>query len=1211
MQKYRQYVFGFYDDKELNTIRKSIRPFLLDAGGTLRSSISDKICSPFVNWTIMLNLLYCNCAISNDDILCPVRFLIPSPREYMDIKQTDTYIEFILREKGKLLDLFNKDKNDKFIGLITIKYFHDEKKIKQYRTWFLFIFENTRTMEMNLSSGDLRRDSITGVYDRYFIVNSHLKFVNKGSIFEKHNITHSELSFFIQKAEQNSLNFYMIDPILDKEKKIVFISKHNNLEKEPFLADLKFRKVNITINSKPVDNHKYQPHTFRIDYNLSPTLFSGGSNDNTKYLNHLHFTLKLQTTNNEERLLKGHNNISGYNFNEFINNTTLFMTITKHSVVNKTYTELYTISKYIYNYLLISYNEIFFYQDININNNNNNNNKNITKYIPISNTFYKLNEIFINYKIFDLLNKNIYNKNKTNILCFGNNLSIIELLQFNNYKIKNITNILISSQINFNKNINNFNKILINLSKIYNIKSLLFDKSINDLIYYQNDNVYMKNILVFYDIFISNRGIGKYEYYYNAGNLLIGILMGLKYTALNGIFILYLGSVAYKHSADLYIITSKYFKHSHLYYPENSNLFKNNGVYAIFTDFNGISNDEYENILNMVNKVNDILPNDGRDFNIYNKTIRHNDFTIYKPIDTNLEKRKHFYITGFLDTNINDPIYNVIRIFNEEHYLKKNIYITKLLNYIKIPTKELDNVKVPTPEQLTNAILYCKKYDIPYIDKFSNPAFQDKFGKKILHEAYGLHEPILYHFKTPFTLKIKSLPKSLSKSLSKSFYNKTKKTKKYKHHKTNIKRLSSFRFSNLFNDDDSSSTSSSLKTRKTKVSSKLQNTKSLKQQYSNKVNLIPELDTINNRIEQTTKLIDSRRDFDAPNDSMQNLNWFEANKQFRYYKHKDDKDKLHLDKKVQKLLGDFSISQAWLKMYEIITDCNLIPTQRKGIYKSFHICEAPGTFINCINNYVFTKTKYNTFDWKAQSLHTKNSNGKGTAFGDDYGLIRRHKERWDWGVDGSGDITKIMNIKHYEKVVKDMQGVELITSDCGLPMKCDGYEKVAFASLLTLLHILPKGGSMVYKILTPIDEPTILNLIYLAYNNFKELIFYKPVQNSQSREFYIVGKGYLGTDATILDKFFDELKKFKEGEEIDLFNDMYPEAFVRQMIQVSTILADNFVYTIERQIYFVDNKDTMSKEFSKLFYDYYNEKNEDWIRKYKPMRLDLDKKFIL
>jgi hypothetical protein len=221
-------------------------------------------------------------------------------------------------------------------------------------------------------------------------------------------------------------------------------------------------------------------------------------------------------------------------------------------------------------------------------------------------------------------------------------------------------------------------------------------------------------------------------------------------------------------------------------------------------------------------------------------------------------------------------------------------------------------------------------------------------------------------------------------------------------------------------------------------------------------------------------------------------------------------------------------------------------------------------------------------------------------------LIKRHKDRWNWGADEIGDITHINNIQHYAKLVKDTlgQNIDLMTSDCGLPMKSTGYEKVAFASFLAILNILPKGGNMVYKILSPIDEPIIYNLIYIAYTNFKDLIFYKPVQNSQSREFYIIGKGYLGTEPAILDRFFDVLKNFKEGEEIDLFGDEYPEAFVRQMVQASTELADNFVYTIERQIYFVDNEEMITQDFIKLLKTYYDEKNKDWIDKYKPMRLE-------
>ena len=77
--------------------------------------------------------------------------------------------------------------------------------------------------------------------------------------------------------------------------------------------------------------------------------------------------------------------------------------------------------------------------------------------------------------------------------------------------------------------------------------------------------------------------------------------------------------------------------------------------------------------------------------------------------------------------------------------------------------------------------------------------------------------------------------------------------------------------------------------------------------------------------------------------------------QFRYYKASTPRNVQNLDKKVQSMLKDYSISQAWLKMYEIITDCNLIPTNKKGTYRTFHICEAPGTFINCINKNFFVK----------------------------------------------------------------------------------------------------------------------------------------------------------------------------------------------------------------------------------------------------------------
>ena len=129
------------------------------------------------------------------------------------------------------------------------------------------------------------------------------------------------------------------------------------------------------------------------------------------------------------------------------------------------------------------------------------------------------------------------------------------------------------------------------------------------------------------------------------------------------------------------------------------------------------------------------------------------------------------------------------------------------------------------------------------------------------------------------------------------------------------------------------------------------------------------------------------------------------------------------------------------------------------------------------------------------------------------------------------------------------------------------------------------------------------------------MYFFKPVQNSQSREFYIIGKGYLGTEQSVLDKLLELIPKFDENtnifnkEEYDLFNDTYPEEFVIQVQNICERLASNYVNSIERIIYYVDNIDALGKDYKKHIESYMKEKNEDWIRKYKVMKLD--KKFIL
>ncbi len=49
----------------------------------------------------------------------------------------------------------------------------------------------------------------------------------------------------------------------------------------------------------------------------------------------------------------------------------------------------------------------------------------------------------------------------------------------------------------------------------------------------------------------------------------------------------------------------------------------------------------------------------------------------------------------------------------------------------------------------------------------------------------------------------------------------------------------------------------------------------------------------------------------------------------------------------------------------------------------------------------------------------------------------------------------------------------------------------------------------------------------------------------------------------------------------DLFNDSYPEEFVIQVQNICEKLTANYVNSIERIIYYVDNTDNLGKEYKK------------------------------
>jgi hypothetical protein len=332
----------------------------------------------------------------------------------------------------------------------------------------------------------------------------------------------------------------------------------------------------------------------------------------------------------------------------------------------------------------------------------------------------------------------------------------------------------------------------------------------------------------------------------------------------------------------------------------------------------------------------------------------------------------------------------------------------------------------------------------------------------------------------------------------------------------------------------------------------------------------------------------------------------------------------------------FPISQAWLKMYEILYDLKLIEgTQTVDTLNTFHLCEAPGNFISACNHYIKTRTPIKNFNWYAQSLRSEEDHrktNKRTAFGDDYGYIAKYPSRWIWGIAPSssntnnqshassnninsapndnikratGDITNLDNILYYEKRFSGMK-IHFMTSDCGLPN--DENQFAQSETPLTSLHIiqlvlimlcLSKGGAFVAKFFIPLNSLKQIAIINLIKQNFNELIFYKGVINIFSKEFYVIGRGYKGINSELR----EQLMKILEGS-YDVSANKYANEFNEQIKVIMNRMVDNYIANFDRQLYYVDNCKYLDENNLNMVKKIVIAKNKEWIREHELKEID-------
>jgi hypothetical protein len=320
-----------------------------------------------------------------------------------------------------------------------------------------------------------------------------------------------------------------------------------------------------------------------------------------------------------------------------------------------------------------------------------------------------------------------------------------------------------------------------------------------------------------------------------------------------------------------------------------------------------------------------------------------------------------------------------------------------------------------------------------------------------------------------------------------------------------------------------------------------------------------------------------------------------------------------------------NLSNGFVKLWEILHMFKLMDKTTTNTHTTntsnmnvFHIAEAPGQMVMCAKYYAEKKyPNITNYDWRANSLNPYNYDSKTKFAGlrDDYRLIKTNPQKWLWGSDNTGDITRVNNIKSFKKYIdtkwltqgqkgtKETPHLDLIIGDGGLSADTNSayvLQKLDLAQVITVIACSSLGGSCVIKHFTSymINKPETLeatsffiSFMYLYYIAFEEVNLFKPYTSDiTSGEFYVICKGFKGIDENQLEKLYTILDKFKTNYAI-FPKEAIPEPFMKQIYNFLDVLTKYNIKGYEKQNYLLKcYKEEITKE-NTMCKTFMNEKN--------------------
>ena len=206
------------------------------------------------------------------------------------------------------------------------------------------------------------------------------------------------------------------------------------------------------------------------------------------------------------------------------------------------------------------------------------------------------------------------------------------------------------------------------------------------------------------------------------------------------------------------------------------------------------------------------------------------------------------------------------------------------------------------------------------------------------------------------------------------------------------------------------------------------------------------------------------------------------------------------------------ISRSFFKLYEILKS-KIVDIKEKS--NVCCICEGPGGFIQCLNDHYDINNIFGItlIDQKNNDIPYWNKK-----------ILQKENIKIFFSKDGTSNIYKIENSESFINMILKISGkVEMVTSDGGFDYSNDynnqeeSSYQLLFCEIYICLHIQKLEGDFIIKFFDLFSYKTI-QLLYLLYNCYSEIIIYKPSFSRLSNsEKYIICRGFKGIDKTILE----------------------------------------------------------------------------------------------